>query len=263
MTKITETLFRVVDVETTGLDPTQDKICEVGACDVRYVGGTRAPGEWFQDEHRAWLCNPGVPIPPEAKATHHITDAMVADAPNVTAALAQIYPGAHDVVWVAHNAAFDRAMLEAAGMPPGGRWLCTWRFARHVWPLAPSFRNEALRYWLGYDVLPWTLPTGVSQTHRAAHDAAVTALILRRALGEVEGTMVVENDVDALIAWVEAPVILRGTLGFGKYASFAWDKVPVDYLRWMLREELAKPGTWDKDRLHTARHYSESSPAAF
>jgi exodeoxyribonuclease X len=248
MTEITDTLFRVVDTETTGTDPAVCKIVEVGACDVRY-----ADDAWRQGEAQAWLCNPGVQIPPEAKATHHITDAMVAGEPSVAYALSQIYPGAHDVVWVAHNAAFDRAMLEAAGMAPGGRWLCTWRLARHVWPLAPSFRNEALRYWLGYDELPWG---SGGQTHRAAHDAAVTALLLRRALAEVEGAMIVKNDVDALITWSEEPVLLRGALGFGKHAAKTWDAVDVDYLRWMLGEERKKPGTWDKDRLHTARHYS-------
>jgi hypothetical protein len=53
----------------------------------------------------------------------------------------------------------------------------------HVWPLAPSYKNEVLRYWLGYDALPWH-ETDLEHAipHRAAHDAAVTALVLREAI---------------------------------------------------------------------------------
>jgi exodeoxyribonuclease X len=257
--KINEALFRVVDTETTGFDAKEHKVCELAMVDVK-----RSAKGWQQGSPQSWLCNPGRPIPPEAKAIHHITDRMVQDAPAVLELFGYLQNArpAEGLVYVAHNAEFDRAMLEAAGFPPG-RWLCTWRLAMHVWPLAPSYKNEALRYWLGYDTLPWekgAAPAG--QTHRAAHDVAVTALVLSRMLLDIEELAVgafSENSTDALIAWADSPVLLTGKMGFGKHGDLTWPEVGamhVDYLQWMIREEKKKPGSWDKDKLHTAKHYA-------
>jgi len=252
--QINECLFRVVDVESTGLDPKVDKIVELGKCDVHNVGAD--PLERFlQTAASAWLCDPGIPIPPETKAIHHITDDMVSGQPRITDLLAEILPAATEdkTVYVAHNAPFDRAFLEAAGFPTGQRWLCTMRLAMHLWPEAPSFKNEVLRYWLGYDYLPWQGGTAgqfASAPHRAGHDAAVTALVLRELLKHC----VSHHEIDELIAFADSPVVLQGKLGFGKHHDKTWAEVAqVDggYLDWMLRQPA---GDWSADRIHTAKH---------
>jgi DNA polymerase-3 subunit epsilon len=61
-----------LDVESTGTDPATARIIEFGAAGLA-PNGSRS--EWCQ------RFNPGIPIPPEATAVHHITDAAVADCP--------------------------------------------------------------------------------------------------------------------------------------------------------------------------------------
>lgn len=84
--------FLFFDTETTGVDPEDARIVELGAA-------------YFEErvftEHRRMLVNPGVPIPEEASAIHHITDEIVADKPPFS----EIAPA-----FVAHldGSAFDR-----------------------------------------------------------------------------------------------------------------------------------------------------------
>jgi DNA polymerase III epsilon subunit-like protein len=63
--------IRIIDLETTGLDPTAH-VVEVGSVDLLPDGSI---GKY--QEH---LIKPPVPIPPEARAVHHISDEDVAQA---------------------------------------------------------------------------------------------------------------------------------------------------------------------------------------
>jgi DNA polymerase-3 subunit epsilon len=69
------------DLESTGVDP--HTALPVSYALVGFEGGDVM-------RSRSALINPGVPIPPEATAIHHITDEMVADAPTLDDSLAQI-----------------------------------------------------------------------------------------------------------------------------------------------------------------------------
>ena len=66
-----QTIFSF-DIETTGLDPIEDRIVQIGGVFFRR-------GE-LVGARRSSLVNPGVPIPPDATAIHGITDADVAEA---------------------------------------------------------------------------------------------------------------------------------------------------------------------------------------
>jgi len=61
-----------LDLETTGVNISTDKIVQVAAIRVRPNG---------KIDKRTWLVNPGMPIPPEATEIHGITDEMVKDEP--------------------------------------------------------------------------------------------------------------------------------------------------------------------------------------
>jgi DNA polymerase-3 subunit epsilon len=97
--------FVIVDVETTGWQPGQAVITEIGA--VRLSGG-QVTAEFSA------LVNPGTPIPPDITALTGITDEMVGQAPP----MAQVLPGfltfAEGGVLAAHNAPFDIGFLTAA-----------------------------------------------------------------------------------------------------------------------------------------------------
>ncbi|MFI9079167.1 exonuclease domain-containing protein [Streptomyces sioyaensis] len=97
------------DTETTGPDPTQDRIVTA----AMVVRGGGKPDQTF-----TWLINPGVPIPAEAREVHGITDAMVqADGQEPKVALDDIAGKLtaallHGMPVVAFNLAFDWTVLE-------------------------------------------------------------------------------------------------------------------------------------------------------
>ncbi|WP_442923418.1 3'-5' exonuclease [Microbacterium sp. JZ31] len=103
----------VFDLETTGVDVTQDRIV------TAYVGLLDATGRVIHEEH--WLADPGMDIPEGATAVHGITTAharahgrpaaeVVAE---VTAALRTLLSAGIPVV--AYNAAYDFSLLKCEG----------------------------------------------------------------------------------------------------------------------------------------------------
>jgi DNA polymerase-3 subunit epsilon len=60
------------DLETTGTSVVNDRIVQISYLKIS-VDGT--------ETERNYYVNPGMPIPPQATAVHHITNEMVADKP--------------------------------------------------------------------------------------------------------------------------------------------------------------------------------------
>ncbi len=221
-------IIRVIDTETTGVDPTVDKIIEVASVDLL----TCDDGTLILDgpSMRQTLVNPGRPIPPEASAIHHIVDADVADADDLEAAL-QEYAGT-DIVYVAHNAKFDAAFL-----PQDWTWACTYKAALRIWPDAPGHSNQVLRYWRGHIEIP-LIERQTFQMHRALPDAMTTATILIDLLQSVT--------IDEMVEWARSPALLP-KFRFGKHAGTPLADIPDGYLEWMLRQDF------DEDAMHTAK----------
>jgi len=157
-----------IDVETTGLDPSNDKVVEIAIQVVVFHKKTNAIVELL-DSYES-LNDPGFPIPPEASATHGIYDAHVKG---------------HHIDWdrvlqmcesvdfcVAFNASFDCKFVQAgciAGSPgraPDAVWVCALNQVR--WPHAPAKKLEVLAAWNGY----WY------DAHRAMVDVHMTLKLL-------------------------------------------------------------------------------------
>lgn len=66
--------YRVIDTETTGIDARHDAVVEIAWVDIE---DGEVCAEWGS------LVAPNMAIPPSASAIHHITDEMVADAPQL------------------------------------------------------------------------------------------------------------------------------------------------------------------------------------
>ena len=94
--------FIAFDFETTGLDPSDDKITEFAA--VRFEEGVASDS--FQT-----LVNPQRPIPPEIVSKTGISDEMVKDAPNEGKIVEKIFNFIGDHPIVAHNLPFDLSFL--------------------------------------------------------------------------------------------------------------------------------------------------------
>lgn len=209
----------IVDTETTGLDSERDSLLEIGWADLARNG--EAGASFVQFDGR---------IPPEARAAHHIAPDDVTGAPGRSAVIGRLTALGPTLI-AAHNAEFDRGFLPEFAETP---WLCTWRCARHLWPEAPSYSVQVLRYWLGLEV---DTPPGIAP-HRALYDVVVTREILRVMLGM--------RTVTELCELQHRPVMLT-TIPFGKHRGQRWSTVPRDYLAWLLRQP-----DLDRDVRHTA-----------
>lgn len=206
-------MIRVFDIETTGIDPKEDRIIEIAAYDLNPFDGTIQ----FAGQR---LCNPGRDIPPGASAIHHLVDADVAAYPP----FGQVWPEftSPDVtVYAAHNCEFEASFLPT---PAGVDWICTYKAALHAWPNAPAHNNQTLRYWRGFDSRPGFDRGIANLAHRAGPDAYVTAHLL--------GDLLQVASVVQLIACTKQPKRYPA-LTFGKHRGMKWADVPGDYLAWL------------------------------
>ena len=214
--------IHVVDVETTGLDAEVDKVVEIAA--VTIDADTLTTGKRWST-----LVNPGIPIPPTASAIHHITAKDVAGKPSIEDALAALQSRNRATgPLAAHNAAFDAGFCGG----PASDWICTMRVAKHLWPHAPGYGNQVLRYWLELDLLTTT-------THRALDDALVTTEILKKQIWHLR-EQGVESVIEHLLMLTGEPALLR-LMPLGKHRDAPWKEVPHDYLQWMSRKEWDDP----------------------
>ncbi len=169
--------FCIVDLETTGGTAADLGITEIGAVRVR---GGAVVGE-FQS-----LVNPGRPIPAYISVLTGLTDAMVARAPRLEAALPSFLEFSQGAVMVAHNAPYDMGYLAAAAAALDYAWappavVDTVRVARAVLP-----RGEVPNHKLG--TLAQHFRTATRPTHRALDDARATVDVLHGLLERV-GTL--------------------------------------------------------------------------
>ena len=216
----------VVDTETTGPDPNEDKPVEIAAIKFQ---GTREVARW------STLVDPGQPIPPESSGVHHLIDEDVFGAPKVPEALNELANFISGTgMLVAHNAAFDRRFLKSIEEPTFNArgeiewdWLCTYRLSRHLLPNAPNHKLSTLRYFRKLDV-----PRDVTW-HRALGDAEVTAALTIDLCRLYEETLGPDVDVDELLEYARSPVYIR-TWPFGKYYGRPIHDAPSDYIRWAL-----------------------------
>ena len=174
-TPLSEVVFVVVDLETTGGPPGADAITEIGA--VRVRGGA-------VESEMSTLVNPGRAIPAQITVLTGITNAMVAGAPPVgealTAFLAWARLDRESTVLVAHNARFDVGHLRGAARALGLGWseptvLDTLGLARRAWSRAevPDHKLGTLAALVGSPIRP---------VHRALGDARATVDVLHAAL---------------------------------------------------------------------------------
>jgi DNA polymerase III subunit epsilon len=162
-TPLLDVEFVVLDLETTGGSPANDRITEVGAVKIR-------GGEVLGTFHT--MVNPEVPIPPLISALTGITDSMVAGAEPIEVVLPCLLEFLGRAVLVAHNASFDRRFVQANLERHGyqrlaNRVVCTARLARKLLPRdeVPNVRLATLAAYLGATSAP---------CHRALTDARAT-----------------------------------------------------------------------------------------
>lgn len=233
----------VVDTETTGAGE-EDQVCEIGIVSLQSDDWAEHISEVEQFHS---LIRPTCPMTPEGRAAHHITDAMLADAPTMLELFAwkNMMRFIAAEYFVAHNVAFDQRLIEQSDVSlvyHPSKTICTWRCSMHHWPDAPSHSNQVLRYWLELDVEKKLAATGLAP-HRALYDAIVTAALFQRLCWDF--------DLPSLVKITQEPLLLK-KVRFGKYRGMEWSdlaKADRGYLHWILRQDF------DADVKHTVNYY--------
>ncbi len=230
------TVIRVIDFETSGTEPPEAEVCEVGVCDLNLTSRTITPPH-------SWLCCVAK-MPPEVRAVHHISLAECADRDPFDPTT-MVYEQLGAIA--AHNSEFETKFFT-----PTLPVICTYKAALRVWPHAPSHSNGALRYWLEDQgkIAPDHALT--QPAHRAGPDAYVTAHILLALFDAgVTGR--------EMVAWTKEPKLLP-TCPIGKFRGRPWSEVEGGFLGWMLRQPDMDPDLkWNAER-EIARRAGRPSP---
>jgi DNA polymerase III subunit epsilon len=207
------------DTETTGIKAEKDFIIEIAAYD---------PVNNLTFEQ---LINPGIPIPPDATAIHHITDEMVKEAPIFSqAGRAFVEFCSGDAVLIAHNNdSFDLHFLKAEFarngiVMPGWKFFDTLKWARRYRPDLPRHTLQFLRE-------IYCIPA--NNAHRALDDVIV--------LHKVYEQMIDDLTIEEAHALLNKPKKLLH-MPFGKHQGQPLNQVPKSYVKW-----LADSGALEKD----------------
>jgi exodeoxyribonuclease X len=216
------------DTETTGGAET-DRLCQLA---VKERG--------IETPILNAIYKPPVPITIDAMAVHHITEKMIAGRPAFIEApeyssLKALFEDAATIA-IAHNAAFDVAMLARESIAPA-RTICTYKVARALDPeeTLGRYQLQYLRYLLGLEI--------EAHAHDAWGDVLVLEGVFERLLAKLQQSRGFDSALDEMIAISARPVMFT-TFRFGKYkGKRIEDVVRVDkgYLEWLLQEKRKEP----------------------
>lgn len=190
--------FVVLDVETTGLKPSQQRVIEVA---IIRVSSSGAPLRWSS------LINPGRRLPDYIATLTGIDDMTLAGEPDFRSLAPTIVEMLDDLPIVAHNAAFDVAFINAELMRCGlprliNATIDTLSLADQLAPDARRLNLQDVARALG------VVPT---KAHRAMSDVETTLAVFL-ALGE-RARARGQKDLTALL---EAPKVRRHGQGRGR-----------------------------------------------
>jgi DNA polymerase-3 subunit epsilon len=177
-------LYAIIDLETTGGQPANDRITELA---IFVHDGQRVVDSY------ATLVNPGRAIPPFITQLTGITNDMVADAPRFHEVARKVVEMTEGCVFVAHNVRFDYSFLKKEfadlGYNYSRKTLCTVRLSRSLIPGQPSYSLGKLCQNIGIPL---------SGRHRAAGDAEATAILFERLLKITQESDAAEEVADTL-----------------------------------------------------------------
>ncbi len=193
----------VIDFETTGLSPGNDRAIEVAAV-LLEKGRVK---DRFQS-----LMNPGRKIPSFIENYTGITNEMLVDAPSNAKAMKDLASFIGNEKLVAHNASFDKRFLDfeltKVGKKTPERMACSLLVSRRLYKVE-NYKLQTLVEFKQLNVK--------GNYHRALADAEVTALLWLQLQADLEKKYKVTADYDFMH-------------GFGKTPKAKLDKFVTGYL---------------------------------
>ncbi|KOF57811.1 DNA polymerase III subunit alpha [Clostridium sp. DMHC 10] len=167
-----DTIYCILDLETTGFSPVTEKITEIGI--MKYKDGK------VIDSFSCFV-NPQKPIPARVVEITNITDDMVKDAETIEQAFPKMLEFIEGSVLVAHNAEFDVGFLKhnakVLGYDFNFSYVDTLSLAQDVFPQLKSYKLGRIAKNLGIKV---------EVAHRALDDVDTTVKVFNIMLEELK-----------------------------------------------------------------------------
>ena len=230
-----------LDLETTGVSPDHDRIVDLALWRQEPDG---------KEDLFASLVDPGIPIPPEAAAVHHITDEMVRGAPRFRDLIGKLLEFLGDADLAGFGILrFDVPMLQAefkragALLPLEGRSLVDALTIFHR--MEPRNLSAALKFYCGQDL---------EGAHRAEADTRASSAVL---WAQLERYPDLPRDMAGLAGFCQARdergVDAQGkfvwrngkaSFNFGKHRTSTLEEVArkePSYLQWLMNAEKTTP----------------------
>ena len=186
---LNDATYCVLDLETTGISITTEKITEVGIMKVKN-------GEVI-DEFEIFV-NPEKPIPQRVVEVTNITDEMVKDAETIDKVFPKILEFVGDSIIVAHNASFDVGFLKHNAKLLGYEFNNTYI---DTLPLAKDLFPDLKKYKLGK--IADSLGIEVDVAHRALADVDTTVKVFNVMLKKLKDKGI--NTVDEIDSATKEP----------------------------------------------------------
>lgn len=231
--------FIFLDTETTGNEIMKDRLCQL--C---YKTSEGIFTGYFK---------PPIPMSVKAMSITNITNKMLQDKEPFkdSAMKKKLQPLLSKKILVAHNAKFDRAMLEVEGLSVPRR-ICTLRVARHLDPnnLIPEYNLSYLRYYFDVDV--------EANPHDAEGDVKILCAVFDRLFSKLKEEEALDDEkaITRMIDVSSRPTLFK-LFSFGKYKDKKIEEVAKSdrkYLEWMLNQKLDS-GTEEEDWIYTLEYY--------
>lgn len=220
-------IFVCIDCETTGLDPVQDRIIEVGVA----VFTMKEVLAQFES-----LIDPECVIPEASIVFHRITDDMVKGKPKIHEVIPQILQMVEKKVIVGHGIAFDVQVIvnaaQRANIPTDilhNRMIDTLRLAR-LYGESPVNSLEYLRQHFNIQE---------EGAHRAMNDVIVNIDVFRYLSKRFKS-------LREIFEILERPILMKH-MPLGKHKGRPFKEIPLEYLRWAANKEF------DQDLLFSIR----------
>lgn len=227
-----------LDTETTGNEVGKDRLCQV--CYKT------------KDGWRDGYFKPPLPMSVKAMSVTHITNKMLEnkepfESSDMKKELERLLKNG---ILVAHNAAFDIAMLKAEGVEVPN-WICTLRVARHLDKenKIPEYNLQFLRYFLDLEI--------EGNAHDAEGDVRVLIGVFERLFTKMRENLDTDEAVIKEMIEVSARPTLFSLFNFGKYKGVEIAEVVKSdkgYLEWLLSQKMTTPEA-EKDWIYTLKHH--------
>ncbi|UCH64375.1 MAG: GIY-YIG nuclease family protein [Ignavibacterium sp.] len=192
-----DTVYSVIDVETTGLSAKLNRVIEIGIVKVKNLK--------IVDRFET-LINPGTAIPNFITQFTGISNADVYDAPYFEDVLPEIKEFVDDSIISGHNFSFDSSFLKYEFMRNGSEplyneQLCTMKLARRMFP---DLRSKSL------SSITKHLKLRNKSAHRALSDAEVTARALIKMIKMLKKDSKIKS-VSELLGYQRKAIAARNT----------------------------------------------------